>query len=124
MLAQRVVAWRLPAQNTSFAGVWIAEHDGKPFLRIVIEASAKPAITIETADVRASESGEITEVNGPLAHVETVLAQSIEKGVLHLKARQDDGDVVDYEMRLGADGGASLQLLQPPGVKLFQLRRT
>jgi hypothetical protein len=54
-------------------------------------------------------------------HEETVLESKIDAGVLRFKAQQDDGDVVDYELRLEGERSALLTLLEPPNVKPFRL---
>jgi hypothetical protein len=82
-----------------------------------------PEILVVTVDVRANRAGEITEVNGDLRYNEVLLRRELENGVLRLKVRQDDGDVVGYEMRIAGEGTASLQLLQPAGMKPFSLKR-
>ena len=102
---------------------WIGEHAGKPFIRVIINSAMPPEILILAADVRANGTGEITEVNGDLEHEEVVLRRELENGVLRIQARQDDEDVVDYQMRVAGEGTASLQLLQPSGMKPFQLKR-
>ncbi|MCU1260963.1 MAG: hypothetical protein JWO80_3848 [Bryobacterales bacterium] len=108
---------------TPFVGTWMGEHASKPFVRVIVSPAMPPEILVVTADVRANGTGEITEVNGDLRHKEVVFRRELENGVLLIKVRQDDGDVVDYEMRVAGEGTTSLQLLQPSGMKPFQLKR-
>ena len=106
-----------------FAGTWRGEHAGKTYLVMTITAGTPLKLSIFTAVVRVDESGEISEVEGPVEHEETVLELKADGGLLRFKTRQDDGDVADYEMRLEGDGSALLTLLEPPNVKPFRLRR-
>jgi hypothetical protein len=106
-----------------FVGTWIGEHSGKAFVRVIVSPAMPPEILVVTADVRANEAGEISEVSGDLSHKEVVLRRELENGVLRIKVRQDDGDVVDYEMRVGSQATALFQLLQPAGMKPFKLKR-
>ena len=89
-------------------GTWIGEHAGKPFVRVIVSPAMPAEILVVTADIRANETGEIIEVNGDLRHKEVVLRRDLENGILRIRVRQDDGDVVDYDMRVGGEGTASL----------------
>lgn len=107
-----------------FAGTWKGEHAGKMYLVMTITAGTPLKLFISTAVIRVNENGVISEVEGPVEHEETVLESRIDGGVLRFKAKQDDGDIVDYEMRLEANGSALLTLLEPPNVKPFRLHRS
>jgi len=125
MLATLILAGSTCAQEPGrFAGSWKAEQAGKTYLVMTITAGTQLKLSIFTAVVRVGEDGEISAVDGPAEHEETVLESKIDAGVLRIKARQDDGDVVDYEMRLDGDSSALLTLLEPPNVKPFRLQRT
>jgi hypothetical protein len=71
---------------------------------------------------KAEHAGK-TYVEGPVVHEEMVVESRIDAGVLRFKAWQDDGDIVDYELRLEGDRSALLTLLEPPNVKPFRLHR-
>jgi hypothetical protein len=107
-----------------FAGSWKAEHAGKTFLVLTIAAGPPLKLSISTAVIRANGDGEISEVEGPVEHEETVVEAKIDAGVLRIKAKQDDGDIVEYEMRLEGDSSALLTLLKPANIKPFRLRKT
>jgi hypothetical protein len=125
LLATLMLSGSACAQESGgFAGTWKAEQSDKTYLVITISPGPSLKLSISTAVVRVDKNGEISEVRGPVQHQETVLEPKIDVGVLRFKARQDDGDVVDYEMRLEGDSSALLTLLEHPDVKPFRLRRS
>jgi hypothetical protein len=125
LLATLALASSACAQEAGrFVGTWKAEYAGKTYVVMTIAAGTPLKLSISTAVVRVNENGEISEVEGPVEHEETVLESKIDAGVLRFKARQDDGDIVDYELRLEGDRSALLTLLEPPNVKPFRLHRS
>ena len=125
-LAALLLAGSTSAQNeTSFAGSWKGEHAGKTYLVMTIGAGSPLKISISSAEVTIDEkSGEISKIEGPAEHEETVLESHFDGDRLRIKTRQDDGDVVDYEMRLQGKTAATLTILGvPANVKPFRLQR-
>jgi hypothetical protein len=109
---------------TRFLGTWKGEHAGKPYMLISIAAGTPLKISVTTASIHVDETGEISKVEGPVEHEETVLESKLVGGRLRFKTRQEDGSVIDYEMRLEGESTAFLTLLdEPPFVKPFRLQR-
>src|ERR1035441_1752217 len=107
-----------------FTGTWKGEHAGKTYLVMTIAAGSPLKISFITANIHVDENGEIS-VEGPVEHEEQVLESKIDGDSLRFKTRQDDGDTIDYELRLEGEGAASLTIVgEPATVKPFRLRRS
>jgi hypothetical protein len=125
-LASLFLAGRISAQDEGFFGSWKAEHDGRTYLVMTIAAGSPLKISIATAVITVDEkSGEISKVEGSVEHNETVLEAHVDSGRLRIKVRQDDADVVEYEMRLEGKTAAALTILgAPSNIKPFRLQRS
>jgi hypothetical protein len=89
----------------------------------LVTGKASTRVRLTSAVIYVGESGEIDKIEGPVKHEETVLETRFDRGRLRIKARQDDGDVVEYEMMLEGRTAATLTVLgAPANVKPFHLQ--
>lgn len=108
-----------------FTGKWEGEHSGQKYLVLTVEAGAPLKMTLTTAVIKVDETGEISEIGGPVQHREEVLESNLEDGRLRFRTRQDDGSEIRYELRVEGDGTALLRLVdEPDWVKPFRLKRS
>jgi hypothetical protein len=112
------------AADPSFTGTWKAEFRGTPYLMMTVAEGAPPRITMLTAHIHVNGDGEIDEVNGPLENENKVIEAKINNGRLRFKTRDEDGDEIEYEMQLTAEGAELFMLTAPIEVKPWRLQRS
>jgi hypothetical protein len=111
------------AEEPGFVGNWQGDFKGKPFLAMTVAEGTPLRIKFVTADVHVNGDGEIEEVNGSVENEEKVIEAKVDGRKLRFKTTQDNGDVMEYEMRLTGDGAELVILSADIEVKPWPLRR-
>ena len=106
------------AANDRFNGVWIAQFEGRTFVRLEL-ASANGTSTgkIGTGNLTVDPQGEVSEVTDVPTQL-TPMSDIIVRDATMAFARMEGSELEHFELRLRPDGTAELEFL--PSAELLR----
>jgi hypothetical protein len=104
-----IASLALPQQSLStFAGSWIAEHNGTVFIRLALqETNGTIQGEVGTGGFKVNDKGDISEVTAITGPSLALSKFSLKEGVLTF-FRMGDNDSDEFRLTLTADGEAEL----------------
>jgi hypothetical protein len=118
MLASVLFVIPFQAGNSLFNGVWIAQLEGRTFVRLEV-ASANGRLTgkIGTGNLHVNDQGEVTEASD-VPSLLTPLSDIVVRDSTMAFTRLEGSDVEHFELRLLGDGTAEIEFL--PSAELLR----
>jgi len=121
MLAAALFVIPFQANNDRFSGVWIAQLEGRTFVRLELaSANGTPTGKIGTGNLRVNDQGEVSDVTEVPALL-TPMSDIVVRDATMAFARLEGSEVEHFEMRLRPDGTAEIEFL-PSAELLLQLK--
>jgi len=113
------------AQPRKFLGVWEARFKGDVFLTLKLQEGEPIAGTINGGNVQVNQDGDLIEASAGTDEF-PISKPAIDGEKLAFEAKDNDGETMQFEMRLTGDGEAQFQFVNlPKGLKMkpFTLKR-
>ncbi len=107
----------MPAKTSRplFAGLWVAEFKGTPYLALEIKQKGSLTGAISTGSVNADAEGNVSEVVEPAGQMRRIYDARIDRtGRLVFVTKESGGQETEYQMGLTEDGKASLKIAGMP----------
>jgi hypothetical protein len=113
VLAVLVASLISQSPTQSYAGVWVAEHNGTTYVRLNLQITdGHLAGTISLADsIHVDPQGEVDRATAAPETATAIQEIKVTDGVLSFSRKDDGGDVDRFEMRLTGDQTAGLSLM-------------
>jgi hypothetical protein len=115
----------LPAALDDWAGTWTATLKGKPYVIVKLNSGAgRLTGSLHSGQVEVDGQGKVIGIEAPPADAYPLKSMKLTGNTLTFEVLDRDGGTMKHEMRLTADGGAELRIVNAP-VKLapFALKR-
>ena len=121
MLASALFVIPFQAGNSPFNGVWIAQLEGRTFVRLELgSAGGTPAGKIGTGNISVNKQGEVSDVTDVPALL-TQMNDIVVRESTMAFTRVEGSDVERFELRLRPDGTAEIEFL-PSAELLLELK--
>lgn len=129
LVAAALTGQTSPAPTLStFAGTWKADFHKQTWLLLtLVENKAGLSGTLmHSTEISADDEGDITKVSDDMS-TDKITQVELRDDILHIDAKDEDGNVDRYELRLTGADSAELQPVTDSGAaapKAFKLRRS
>jgi len=118
MLAAALLVIPFQANNDRFNGVWIAQLEGRTFVRLELtSANGTPAGRIGTGNIHVNDRGEVGEATDVPAQL-TPMSDIVVHDSTMAFTRVEGSELEHFELRLRPDGTAEIEFL--PSAELLR----